>query len=288
MKKQLLRLKRVLRATFSNAFRHDLPLHSAAIAFYTIFSLAPLLLIMVSLSRVLLSEQIVRDQLHTIISNFTEPQISESIIEMIRAYARTPASITAYVIATVLLIFGATTVITQLKTSLNTIWHIKPKKGTIAGYIMDRFISLVVIFFFTALFVASLLLDATLPLLMKMLNAFVPAGMESTFTSALSMTHWVLTLTFFMVLFRVLPDINLPWKDILIGSLFTSVLFLTGKYLIGLYLSNPSIQISYRAAGSFVIFLIWMYYNIQIMLLGAEFTYAYSLETENKPDVSGN
>lgn len=274
----------IIGKTFSNAIRHEVPLHGAAIAFYTIFSIAPLFVIILSISQFLLSADLVRDKLYAMITEYTGPQMSQSIQTIIESYNSSASGILTYVLAILMLVFGATTAITQLKSSLNTIWGVsESKSNVIYQYLIDRSISFLIIIIITALFIAVLILEAISPLITDIFDVFIPEFLESLLLFGLPVSSYLMTFLFFYLLLRILPDKKIPGKDVLVGALFTTVLFLVGKYLVGLYLGNSSVQLAYRAAGSFVIFLIWTYYNIQIFLFGAEFTgvYAHRHELED-------
>lgn len=269
--------KRILSKTITNAVKHEVPLHGAAIAFYTIFSIAPLFVIILSISQFLLAEELVQQKLYSMVAEFTGPQMSESIQKIIEAYSSSPSNIFAYALAIIMVIFGATTVITQLKSSLNTIWHVEERKfNVVYQYLIDRAVSFLIIIITTALFICVLFLEAVTPLITNFFDFFIPDAFVSFLILGLPVSSFILSLLFFYIIFRILPDVRIPRKDVFTGALFTAVLFILGKYLVGLYLGNSSIQVAYRAAGSFVVFLIWVYYNVQIILLGAEFTYVYA------------
>lgn len=270
-------IKNIIATTLNNAVKHDLPLHGAAIAFYTIFSIAPLFIIILSLSQFLLSEELVQQKLFEMMSDFLGSSMAGSIQTLIETYGSAPTNIIAYVIAIATIVFGATTVITQLKSSLNTIWEAEQKEyHVVYQYLIDRLLSMVLIIIITVLFVGVLFIEAISPLIINFFDYVLPEFMEPILTFGLPVSSFFMALLFFYILFRLLPDVQVPKKDVLIGALTTAVLFLFGKFLVGWYLGNASVQVAYRAAGSFVVFLIWTYYNIQIILLGAEFTHAYS------------
>lgn len=269
--------KSIIAQTIANGVKHEVPLHGAAIAFYTIFSIAPLFIIVLSISQLLLTEELVKQKLYAMISDFTGPLMSESIQNIIEAYGGSPSSTLAYAIAIFTVIFGATTVIAQLKSSLNTIWDVTDRKyNVVYQYLIDRLISFLVIIITTALFIAVLFLEAISPVMTNFFDFFIPDFLESFLLFGLPISSFFITLLFFYILFRVLPDARIKRKDVFVGALVTALLFIIGKYLVGLYLANSSVQLAYRAAGSFIIFLIWVYYNIQIILFGAEFTYVYA------------
>lgn len=264
--------------TFNNAIQDDVPLHGAAIAFYTIFSIAPLLIVILSISQFLLSGELARQKLYEMITEYTGPQMSESIQVLIESYSSSPSNVFAWVLAMLMLIFGATTAITQLKSSLNTIWNVSGSNGknVVYKYLLDRSVSFLIIIIITVLFISILLLEAVTPLITGLFDVFLPEFFKSFLHIGLPISSFLITLLFFYLLFRILPDKRIPRKDVLIGAIVTAVLFLAGKYLVGLYLTSSSVQLAYRAAGSFVVFLIWTYYNIQIFLFGAEFTSVYA------------
>lgn len=277
IKRWLNTFKTVLWQTVTNATKHDVPLHGAAIAFYTIFSVAPFFIIILSLSQFLLSEELVQQELYALMIEFLGPDMAGSIQKLIETYGSTPSSIVAYALAVFTILFGATTVITQLKSSLNAIWEVpEPKRHAVYQYLIDRLLSFAVIIITTALFISVLLIEAITPLVTSFFDLVIPDFLEPLLTFGLPLSSFLLALLFFYIIFRILPDIKIPRKDVLLGALVTALLFLAGKYLVGLYLGNSSVQVAYRAAGSFVVFLIWTYYNIQIILFGAEFTHVYS------------
>jgi len=276
-KRWLNTFKTVLWQTVTNATKHDVPLHGAAIAFYTIFSVAPFFIIILSLSQFLLSEELVQQELYALMIEFLGPDMAGSIQKLIETYGSTPSSIVAYALAVFTILFGATTVITQLKSSLNAIWEVpEPKRHAVYQYLIDRLLSFAVIIITTVLFISVLLIEAITPLITRFFDLVIPDFLEPLLTFGLPLSSFLLALLFFYIIFRILPDVKIPRKDVLLGALVTALLFLVGKYLVGLYLGNSSVQVAYRAAGSFVVFLIWTYYNIQIILFGAEFTHVYS------------
>lgn len=269
--------KKLWSKTFKRTQNHNIALHGAAIAFYTIFSAAPLIILMLALVTFFLGEQHTTHIFTDYLQQLMGPDVSATLIEIADQSRRQSSGILASIIATILLLFGATTVISQLKNSLNTIWDIEPSQtNSIVQFFIDRFISLVTILLLTGLFLASLLLEGGVTFFSEL---FLPY-LSDIFVPVLKLISYILsiliTVVFFTLIFRILPDIDARWRDIFTGAAVTTFLFLVGKYLIGFYLGSSSIQGSYKAAGSFVIFLLWMYYNVQIVLLGAEFTKVYA------------
>lgn len=277
IKKFLKATKHVLGQTAGNAVKHEVPLHGAAIAFYTIFSIAPLLILMVMLANILLSETMIRQELYIYLESLTGPQMTESLQQMIDSSNQLPTETKAFVITIGTLIFAATTAISQLKASLDHIAEVsEPDSNAILLYVLNRLSSFVLILIFTGLFVASLLLEGTVIFFTDFLDRLLPDLFSPFIQWVTSLLNVGISVLFFGILLRFAPSVKLPLKHILAGACFTALLFIIGKYLIGLYLGNEAIRTSYRAAGSFVVFIIWMYYNVQIVLLGAEFTFTYS------------
>jgi membrane protein len=168
-------------------------------------------------------------------------------------------------------------VITQLKNALNKIWGItNPKISSVVLYIFNRFLALITILVLAALFIASLLLEGGMTFFTGLFLPYLPDVFTPFLKLASSLLSILITIFFFTLTFKHLPDVHARWRDIFVGACITTVLFLIGKYLVGFYLASGSLQLTYKAAGSLVVFLIWIYYNIQIVLIGAEFTQVYT------------
>jgi membrane protein len=263
--------------TFKSASNHNIALHGAAIAFYTIFSIAPLIILILALISLILGEQQTMQVFTSYLQQLFGADIASTLIESANESRSKSTGIIASIVVTGLLLFGATTVISQLKSSLNTIWEIvPPETNSITQFFLNRFISLVVIFMLTGLFITSLLLEGGITFFTELLLPYLPDIFLPSLKIASYLFSVLVTIVFFTLIFRILPDINARWKNIFVGAVVTTILFLIGKYIIGFYLGSTSIQTSYKAAGSFIIFLIWVYYNVQIVLLGAEFTNIYA------------
>lgn len=263
--------------TFQSAWEDNIPLHGAAIAFYTIFSVAPLLLIILATAEFLLSEELVRNQFFEASTRLWGEQITVTLTQLVEGYSRLPTSLLTHVIAIGALIFGATTVVSQLRVSLNTIWNVPASVSSgIYHYFIDRGISLLIILLIATLFIGSILMEIILPFFQDLLNFILPFGIDYLLNVGLPVSSLLLSGVLFAILFKYLPDRDVPWKPILVGAALTTFFFYAGKSIISFYLNSSSIQLAYRAAGSFIIFLLWIYYNVQIMLLGAVFTKIYA------------
>lgn len=257
-----------------NWFDDNIPLHAAALAFYTIFSLAPLLILTIAATGFLFSQQASLHQVTFYLRDTLGSDIADNIIELLNNTQLHRHGVIATVIGIGILLFGSTTVIHQLKNSLNKIFNIIPKPGnTIRTYIFSRTLSLVLIIFLTTLMIFTLLLQGAFDLLQPLLTSLIPFG--ASFWSILNrIGTWVITFILFAMIFKLLPDAKIRWWIVLIGALITTCFFEIGKVLVGIYFSIGRLETMYGAAGSFVIFLVWVYYNALAVYLGAEFTHA--------------
>ncbi|HYW34923.1 MAG TPA: YihY/virulence factor BrkB family protein [Balneolaceae bacterium] len=269
--------KNLLKETFNNIIDDNIALHGAAIAFYTIFSAAPLIFIVVASAKFFLGNQQTQQALTQYLMQLTSKDIAHSLINMAATSNNQHANVLSSIFATILLVFGATTVVSQLKNSLNTIWDItEPNINSVLLYIINRIVSLVIVFVLMILMLCSLLLEAQRRLISSIFHSILPAFLNPILRVSPTILSVIVSVLFFTIIFKLLPDVHARWRDIFVGACVTTALFLGGKFLIGLYLNSSSLQASYKAAGSFIIFLIWIYYNVQTVLIGAEFTETYT------------
>lgn len=265
---------------FKRSYRHinniDLGIHGAAIAFYGIFSTAPLIVLLVWLLGLVLGSEMSQAELQKMLDTIVGPQLTEAIQSMVGTTARSTSGFWSSILAIITLLFGATTLLAQLKQSLNMIWDVREEeRSTIQAFLWDRLRALLFVGSISILFLISLLSES---ILYAMEQVLLPLfGSEELFFIQLgsSTLNIILALAFFMAMFRILPDLKVRFRDLAVGALVTALLFLLGKSLVGWYLTSSSLQPTYKAAGSFVIFLIWIYYNAQIVLVGAGFSRAY-------------
>jgi membrane protein len=243
----------------------------AALSYYTIFSLAPILIIVIAIAGLAFGSDFARTQIMNQMKGLLGPQGSEAVGEMLKSASKPSSGIIATIVGFLTLIFGATGVVTQLKDALNTIWEVEPKKSSgIRALVNDRLLSFGLILAIGFLLLISLVISAALSAIseslgtaaiLQILNLVVSVG--------------VITILFALI-FKYLPDTEIKWRNVWIGALVTSILFTIGKTLTGVYLAKSSVASAYGAAGSLVIVLLWVYYNSQILFLGAEFTQVYS------------
>jgi len=251
------------------------PRLAAALAFYTILSAAPLLVIVLAIAGLAFHEdQKVRELVVGQLTNLLGDQGGEAIRTMIEHASRPGSSILAMVDGVALLLVGASGVFAELQGSLNTIWGVAPKPGRgIRGVIRDRFLSLVMVFGTCFLLLVTLVISAVLAALTDFVGLAEVGVVGEVVDFGVSLL--VVTLLFAMI-YKLLPDVRITWRDVWIGALATAFLFTVGELLIGLYLGRTSVGSAYGAAGSLVVFVIWVYYSGQILLLGAEFTKVYA------------
>ncbi|TVR28367.1 MAG: YihY/virulence factor BrkB family protein [Balneolaceae bacterium] len=267
----------LIKRTFKKAAEDDIMTQGAAIAFYTIFSIAPLFILIVSLGSIFLSEEMVSEQIHDLLGDFMDQEAIDSLGEFLIARTQNDAGFITTLIALGTVIFGATTVINQLKITLNRIWNVgEIKINSVWHFLLNRLLSFGMIIIFSLLLISSLLAEALIGVLAGVLISFMPEFQIAILRIATQFGTVIFAVIFFTLIFKILPDVHARWRDVLIGAVVTTILFLIGKYLIGYFFSATGIEATYRAAGSLVIFVVWVYYNIQTILLGAVFTQVYT------------
>lgn len=269
--------KNVLVKTISKAIDDDIMTQGAAIAFYTIFSIAPLFILFVSVSDLFLSEEYIRTQVEAQLNDLVGSDTSSSLFEYLGDVSFRTTGIFTTIIASLTLVFGATTVITQLKNTLNLIWNVHTVEiNSIWNFLLNRLLSFGIIILSTIFLVASLLTEVVIGVITGFFSQALPNFNLDLYLIISEISTLAFAVAFFALIFKILPDVNAPWRDIFIGALATTVLFMLGKFLIGLYLTASGISAAYRAAGSLIIFVVWVYYNVLTILFGATFTQVYT------------
>ncbi|MFD2934323.1 YihY/virulence factor BrkB family protein [Spirosoma flavum] len=250
---------------------------SAALAYYTVFSLAPLLVLIISVVSIFLGEDAIRGQLFSQINGLVGNEAAKQIQDMIKSVGLSGKTNTALVIGIGTLLIGATSIFVEIQDSINMIWRVKakPKRGWLK-LLQDRLLSSSLVVSLGFLLMVSLVINGMVLAMSDILSRFLPGigvYLISAFTFLLSMT--VVT-ALFGIIFKVLPDAKISWKDVRWGALFTALLFMLGRYVIGLYIETTSTSSAYGAAGSLIVILTWIYYTAAILYFGAEFTLAYA------------
>ena len=255
---------------------------SASLSYYTLFSMAPMLLIVISIGSIILGKEAAEGHLYAEFEGLMGHSGAIQLQEMINNVQISGDSYWVTIVGMITFFFGATGVFIEIQDSINTIWSIKvkPKRGWVR-FIFTRLLSFSMVVGIGFLLMVSLVLSAILSLMDAWLNANLISF--SWLAYILSNTISVgAVLLLFAVVFKVLPDAELKWRDVLVGAFFTATLFLVGKYMINLYLSRSSTVSAYGAAGAVVLIILWVYYSAIILYFGAEFTKVYANEYGGK------
>jgi membrane protein len=252
--------------------------YSASLSYYTIFSLAPMLIIIISICGFLFNKQAMQGEIYGQIKDLVGSDAAleiQSTIKNIHLSKNTPVATGVSIIT---LIIGATGIFGEVQDSLNKIWglQVKPKSG-LWKVILNRLLSFSLVLSLGFILVVSLILNAIVIGLGNRLNQLF-SGWFYTFLPVIeNIFSFIITTILFAAIFKILPDAKIKWKDVTVGALVTSLLFMLGKFLIGYYLSTSKLTTMYGAAGSVIIILSWAYYSSAILYLGAEFTKLYAM-----------
>lgn len=249
---------------------------AAALAYYTIFSIAPLLIIVIAIAGAVFGEEAARGEIVRQIQGLVGKDGAEFIQTAIQNANRPQTGTIASLISIVLLILGATGLFTELQDALNTIWEVKPKPGRgVKNIVRQRFLSFAMVLGIGFLLLVSLVISAALAAIVTYFSNLLP-GVDFVWQIISFILSFSITTVLFGLIFKVLPDVKITWRDVLIGAMLTSLLFSIGRFLLGQYLGNSSFGSTYGAAGSLVVIIAWVYYAAQILFFGAEFTQVYS------------
>lgn len=267
----------LIKTTIEKSGDDEIFTFGAAIAFYTIFSIAPLLILVLSISGYFMNQGTILEQIRMVGGEFLDESMIHTLNDFAQNRIEEGAGFLTTIIATFVIIFGATTVISQLKIALNKIWNVRTVKiNSIYNFMFNRGLSFLVILMFSTFFVTSLIAESVLVVISDLLTESWPAINLDRLMNATQMGTIGFAILSFTLIFRILPDVHARWSDVLVGGIVTTLLFILGKYLIGFYFSAAGIDATYRAAGSLIVFVIWVYYNSLIILIGAVFTQVYT------------
>jgi membrane protein len=255
-------------------WRDDAPTHAAALSFYTILSLAPLLIVVIAVAGIAFGDDAARGQIVREFDGLLGTLGARLVEDVVANANRAGSGILATALGIGVLLLGATSVFGQLQRALDVVWdvHRQPGRG-LRGAIKDRLLSFAMVVGIGFLLLVSLTVSAALAALRAHMDARLPAFPWEVVDVVLSLA--VVTMLFALV-FKLLPEVPLRWRDVWFGAVATALLFTAGKFLIGLYLGHSSVASAYGAAGSVVVLLIWVYYSAQILLFGAELTKVYA------------
>jgi membrane protein len=280
-------LWQVLKQSGSNFMNDRVPKLSASLAYYTIFSFGPMIIVIIYLSGLFWGKQAIQGAILKQISGLVGMQAAQQIQQIIQNAAISTNTGPAAVIGFVALFVSATTVFSEIQDTINMIWKLKAKTGK--GWkkmLLNRLLSFAIIATLGFLLLVSLIINVVIESLMDRLQNYFPGGsVVILYTINLVFTFLVISLLFGTI-FKVLPDAVIRWKDVAVGALFTAALFMIGKFLITFYIGRSDVGTTYGTAGSLVVLLLWVYYSTIILYFGAEFTktYATKFGCEIKPN----
>ena len=266
----------MLKSAFLAWREDDAPHLGAALAYYTVFSIAPLMLLLIGVAGLLFGREAVEGQVFAELARRVGPEPAKTIQDALRAMQLSGHSTLSTVVGGVVLLFGASGVFGELKVSLNKIWKVqpRPRKG-ILGILSGNFSSMMLLAGTAFLMIVTLLLSTMLAALGRWFAAVLPGGeglwQIVNFVFSLAVISFV-----FGAVFRIVPDIRIAWSDAIKGGVGTALLFTLGQWVLGIYLGRANVGSPFGAAGSLVILLVWVYYTSQIFFFGAEITRAYA------------
>ncbi len=268
-------LAQVLREAASSWSSHNAPRLGASLAYYTLLSIAPVLVLSVRICELVFKQTAERELLQQVAA--VVGSSSAKTLQMLLDSAHQAHGLLATVIAAITLLFGASGVFVELRDSLNTIWDAPPRPSSAwRGFVKQRLVSFATVLALGLLLLASLVLSAAITIAEKFFGDFVPLHLAV----MSEFTNFVLSLLAFAVLFALIfkfvPDVSIDWRDVGIGAVATAVLFSIGKTVLAFYLGTAGVGSTYGAAGSLVALVVWVYYSAQIFLFGAVFTRVYA------------
>ena len=258
-------------------FDDQAPTLGAAVAYYTVFSLAPLFIIAVAIAGLIFGREAAQGQIFEQLRVLIGQTSAAAVEDVVQSADSKPVTgVFATIVGFLALIIGASGVFAQLQASLNAIWRVEPKPGRgLWGLIQDRVLSFGFILIVGFLLLISLILTAIIAFIGEWFGGFVP-GVETLIQILNAILSLAIITLLFAMIFKFLPDVKIAWRDVWIGALITAALFTAGKEVLGLYLGKSGVASSYGAAGSLIVLLLWVYYSAQILFFGAEFTKAYA------------
>lgn len=272
-----------------NAWIDDFaPSMGAALAYYTLFSIAPLLIIVIAVAGLVFGQDAVRGEIVAQIEGLIGRDGAIAVQGLLKSTSEPGHGVVAIVISTVMLIVGATTVFAELQSDLDRIWRAPTpaSQGGILAMLRTRLLSFGLVLGLGFLLLVSLLISTAIAAVGKWWDSYF-AGWESIFQAIDFGISFAIATVLFAMIYKLMPQARIAWRDVWIGAAVTALLFEIGKLLIGLYLGKTSIASGFGAAGSLVVLLVWVYFAAQIFLLGAEFTWVYANERGRKAEASG-
>jgi membrane protein len=278
-KKSFKGIVEVLKNSFAGFSDDKVTTLSGSLAYSTVFAMGPLLVVIISLCGFFLGAESAQGKVYSVLQGFIGQDTAAQLQEIIKNASLSNKSTTAIIIGGIGLLIGATSVFSEIQDSVNTIWGLKPKpkKGWLK-FLQNRFLSFSVIVSLGFLLLVSLSITGIIEGISARLQAHYPNVTVVVFYIINLLLTLGISMLIFAVIFKVLPDAKIQWKDVIAGALVTALLFMLGKFGISLYISKTKVGSTYGAAGSLVVLLVWIYYSSLILYLGAEFTKAYAVK----------
>jgi membrane protein len=267
----------LLKLTFADWMNDNIFELAGALAFYTIFSIAPMLLIVVGVASLFLAPETATNRIVSEVQNLVGSQGAQAVRQVIDSSRGFGRGIWAVSVGIIMVIIGATAVFGELQSALNHIWDVKskPDRSVIGSLLIDRLRSFSIALCVGFLLLVSLVISAAISALQDYMNNWLP-GMPWFWQTGNVFASFVVIAVLFAMIYKFLPDVVISWKDVWIGAAVTALFFTGGKYLIGIYLGHTATASAFGAAGSLVVLLFWVYYSTLIVFLGAEFTQVYT------------
>jgi membrane protein len=266
------------------SWEDDVPRLGASLAYYTLFAIAPVLLVATAIAGLAFGPQAVRGEIVGQIDYLVGREGARAVQSLLEGASQRRAGYLATVVGSVTLVLAATGAFLELQTALNTIWRVKPNptNATFTAFVMDRVRSFGLVVAIGFLLLVSLAVSAALAALGSWLERISP-GMPLVWNAMNVLVSLVVITALFTLLYAFLPDVKLRGRDVVVGAFVTAILFTIGKQLIGLYLGHSTTASTYGAAGSVIVLLLWVYYSSQVVLVGAEFTRIYTQRQGRRP-----
>lgn len=267
----------IIKETFAEFDRDNATKLSAALAYYTIFSIAPMLVVIISLCGIFLGQQAVSGELFEQIRTYVGDAAALQIQSMIGSIAFNKGSVVASIVGIITMLVGATGVFTEIQDSLNLMWGVRVKKRIgVINILINRSLAFIIVLGMGLVLLLSLFISGIITSFANTIQRILPWFPLNLVDIANTSVIITILTALFIVIYKVLPDAKISFKDSLIGSIFTTILFLIGKWGITFYLSWLTVNSTYGAAASLVIILLWVYYSAIIFYFGAEFTHVYA------------
>lgn len=270
MNRRLNEVWSITKQTFSDWDEDRAMSLAASFAFYSLLSLAPLLVIAVSLASVFYGDEAARGEISGQLTSIVGAEPARAVESIVTSARASQSGTLGTVVGVVVLFVGASGMFTELQSSLNAVWNVQPKPGRgVRGFVRDRLFAFVMVVVSAAVLFASLLLSAALSAVGTFVGDTLPGG-AAVWQVANTLVSLLIGIGLFTGIFKLVPDAKVPLRDALVGATAAAVLFTLGKWVLGVYLGKASFGSAYGAAGSFVALVVWIYYSAQILLLGAE------------------